>query len=86
MEKDISQVEFFMPNGSTKKYVVGEDIDGRTIIKIREYDSFIRISLFEIIETPSSYREDIDYLRMPTSIPYSLSYTDVKPWYAQPRY
>ena len=83
VKKDISQVEFFMPDGSIRKYVVGEEIDEKKITEIRMNSDFITVTFFEIIETYFSCRESVTFLTMPTSIPYSIGYEYEKPWYAK---
>ena len=84
--KEILQIEFFMPDGSIRKYVVGEEFDRKTNTGIHSYDGFVRISLFGAIdETAYSGRTFSTFISMPTSIPHSMEYLEVRPWYGKPQ-
>ena len=84
--KEILQIEFFMPDGSIRKYVVGEEFDGKTITGIHAYGDFVRISLFGIIdETAYSGRTFSTFISMPTTIPHSMEYLEDRPWYGRPQ-
>ena len=76
MFKLISKVEFFMPNGETKTYLIRQKVDGRYVSEITERKNCIMISLVKEINN----RIDTIYLTIPTSIPYSLIFSDVAPW------
>lgn len=65
-----------MPDGKTKAYLTRQKVDGRYVGEITERANCIMISLVKEVNN----RIDTIYLSMPTSIPHSLTFSDVAPW------